>query len=664
MDVILDTEHDALLAKFLSCEKSKNSECKLLYMMLKSSLLFDKKKQCLIEYHFELIKKNKSDDYANFGNLLYLFEELNQYSKRDFKTPFLKIFKEVLQETPDNETDNWDPILPRKHCTIGLMMIYWNCYLEFNKIDGFRKETEKYQIILKKAENSEIVEHLADVSNIIPVFKILSDIIRRSTSQELKKNFIQSYSDEISNIDKFMYKNYNISITYDLEKTESNESFHEKYSAWFSFLFLYAAIKTNQLDIVKKIFEYQNFLTLTPSFPVNMEISDIQKEVAILFLENRYELGRDVLPKQWITHDVLERFLESRISQEDTFYKIDCRFMLPYYNYGIKNEKKEEDANECINDDYLTMEYILNDRNLRTLVTNPVMEIFIRVKMEKYIWVTLLNLFLFVAFYIIPTSILAYQLRAGNHKASNTVDGKDDLKIDVNYICALGCISVCFIYLGVKAAFRIKMIEGLEWSNYWKKQFDATALFGLLVIILILFLGYIFTTSNGLYTAIVIFNTLNIISAAIVTVSLMPVLKFVIFIKCFIQVLMTYWNVFFIFFPLIIGSAVIVFTFFDKNLGGNIEIFEQLETTIVRYMFMYFGDIGIDINKYSKILQIFTIIVIIVFLINISNLIMSIVINDTREMINQSKRYNLELNAKKYVRFAKNIRFFYVMKIE
>lgn len=394
------------------------------YMMLKNALLHDYQSnnlqssinKCLVEYHLSLIDKNERNDYDNTKNLLYFFEELCQYSKhQNGKTEF---FMDVFEKTLTEETEIFDGKnelkLPRKHFWIGILMIYLGYFVEFEFVD--EKDSKTSYVILKTLEH-EKEEVLKFKSEFIPYLHLLSLILNKK-----EKEFEKQFPKEIVQMED-SYKNiYNLSNTYDNQHQnfDANEvfNFYEKYSTNFSFILLYAAIKTDQKKIVKTIFDYNSFLICCPEFPQNMIVGDIHHYTAKMFLENKYELGRGEIPKKWMNHDVLEEFLDSRITCQDNFYKLDCQFMLPYYNHDAKPEIVDNGV--IANEDYDTMNYILNDNDLRPLVTHPVMETIIRTKIQKYSRIFFWNLIGFTLFYIIPTIWFVFLIHS-----------KDDDKVDV-----------------------------------------------------------------------------------------------------------------------------------------------------------------------------------------------------------------------------------------
>ena len=148
------------------------------------------------------------------------------------------------------------------------------------------------------------------------------------------------------------------------------------------------------------------------------------------------------------------------------------------------------------------------------------------------------------------------------------------------------------------------------------------------------------------------------------TVSLYPILKFSIYIKCFFKVFVTYLRVFGLLLPLFFACVAIVFIVFDKKIGGGIEDFYSFANTCVKYIIMYSGELSIDADQINGILQVTAMLVIIFLIINKGNLILSIVIDDVQKIMRQAKEISLRLYAAKYVEFAEGIRTFYACDIE
>ena len=122
--------------------------------------------------------------------------------------------------------------------------------------------------------------------------------------------------------------------------------------------------------------------------------------------------------------------------------------------------------------------------------------------------------------------------------------------------------------------------------------------------------------------------------------------------KCFQTVFGTYLMIFFLFLPLFVGCAAMAFIVFDKNIGGKIEQFHTLGNASMKYIVMYSGEMSIEIEKISGFLQGVAITLMIILVINKANLILSIVVDDVKKIMDQAKEFSLRLYAEKYVEFA------------
>ncbi|CAG9801252.1 unnamed protein product [Chironomus riparius] len=688
MDYVLEAKHDMHFIRFLMVPVSKEYEKiqrPIHYMMLKNSLFYDTSNiinsensanqtnvpiKCIFEYEMSLIDQNETKDYENLQNFLYLLEEIYQYcpDKNGKNKFFVDFLKQIISEKKETFNKEHELKMPRKHFYIGLMMIYWGYYIKFRKIG------REFSIELHGPSEEDVVT-LNESIETIPFFEILSLIIQKK-EDEVIKGLTYFYE----NMEKLYLSTYNIESNYSMDG-DPDEIFHfyEKYSTNFSFIFVYAAIKTNQKNIMNAIFEYNHFLISCPSFPQNMKADDIHCDTVAKFIENRYELGRGDLPKHWISQKMLKNFLDSRITCEDNFYKVDCRFMLPYYNYDKVDEKAGDDM--ILNEDYDTMKYILNDYNLKSLVSHPVMEMIIRAKISKYYRLFFWNLVLFLTFYVFPTILLVVQLHSTQIKNSTVtmedivdlsfeednstriVDDPSELpdmalvEFDYGWIILLTLIRVPILLLReiFQMLFREKIKEYFNKKSNWIE-------ISLIILPIIQTVPIFINWSNPsteAFIAIAIIEVINIILMITATVSLYPILKFSIYMKCFFKVFLTYLRVFGLLLPLFLACVAIVFIVFDKKIGGGIVDFYSFANTCVKYIIMYSGELSIDADQINGILQVTAMLVIIFLIINKGNLILSIVIDDVQKIMRQAKEISLRLYAAKYVEFAEGIRTFY-----
>ncbi|KAL7029818.1 hypothetical protein ACKWTF_006380 [Chironomus riparius] len=632
LDYVLETENDYHLIFFLMPKSSdyiKTIQKPCQFMMLKNALYYDCNRshndRSLVEYHLNLIDKNNRSDPHNIQNIFYLFEEMSLFNseQNNQNTYIRKLFEAVTSEESEKFDGKNELKLPRKHFLIGIMMVYWV------------REAQLYSIVFKleKKQESEGLDHG------YLFFKLLYNIINGK-----ENDFHNDFATEIEKLESCFKYIYELESTYDTkhQKDDSENIFHfyEKYSTNFFFVLLYAAIKSNRKSIIEHIFKYDNFLITVPTFPSNMIATDVHHFTTLKFLENKYEIGRADIPKSWITRDVLEKFLNSRIASFGGFYKVDCRFMLPYYNHDI-NIKSSNEVNEdlLLNEDYDTMEYITSDHELKPLVTHPVMEMIIKVKIHKYNRILLWNQITFIALYILPTLLLTYF----NHSP-----------VQQNYILKtfLNLIRIPFIacreYFQYKFVFRDDYLK--ETSSYFE--------LGLILLPILLFIPttvHYFYAHNIALQFITIFEVINISLMIGATCFLFSNMKFSIYMKCFRKIFGTYVSIFVNFFPLFLGFLALSFIILNQT------IYSILPRESWEYISMYAGELAFDNNRINGFIQGVFLTLIIILVINKFNLVLSIAINDINVLMHQSKEVSLIYNAQKYVQFAKRIRIFHAI---
>lgn len=623
MDYVLETKNDYHLIFFLMPKSSdyiRTIQKPCQFMMLKNALYYDCKndenEQCLVEYHLNLIGKNNRSDPHNVQNIFYLLEEISLFNPEQKKNNeyICELFEKVTNEKSEKFDGRNELKLPRKHFLVGIMMIYW-------------------------VHEAKLAKEFDNNDHGYLFFKLLFMIITGNEDE-----FHKEFATEIEKLENCFKYIYELESTYDTkhQKEDSENIFHfyEKYSTNFFFVLLYAAIKTNRKGIIEHIFKYDNFLITVPTFPSNMEATDVHHFTTFKFLENKYEIGRRDIPKSWITRDVLEKFLDSRIASFGGFYKVDCRFMLPYYNHDV-NIKSASEVNEdfLLNEDYDTMEYITNDHELKPLVTHPVMEMIIKVKIHKYNRILLWNQIAFILLYILPTLLLAYLNHSPN--AQNYFWNSFVNLIRIPFVA-------CREYFQYKFVYREDYCK--EKSNYFE--------LGLVILPLLLFIPtitYSYYPKTIILQALIFIEVVNIAFMIGATCYLFSNMKFSIYMKCFRKIFGTYMSIFINFFPIFLGFLALSFIILNQSISSILPG-ESWE-----YISMYAGELAFENNRINGFIQgvFFTLIIILVII--KFNLVLSIAINDINVLMHQSKEVSLIYNAQKYVQFAKRIRIFHAI---
>jgi len=184
---------------------------------------------------------------------------------------------------------------------------------------------------------------------------------------------------------------------YNLSRRDSEFDHHmdpfncyETFNSNVLFMFLYAAIKTNQKWIVHSVFGMADFNILQCTFPTNMEPMEIHRECFKLFVENSYEIGRDELPIDWLDETTLTQILDKQKDQ---------KFLQPYY--ARDDDYEDSDYNE----DFYSLRVIVNDQRLKHSITHPILSNEINKKFHKYSRIFYMEIFYLVSWALLLASM-------------------------------------------------------------------------------------------------------------------------------------------------------------------------------------------------------------------------------------------------------------------
>lgn len=316
----------------------------------------------LLTLHFDLIRNNLKD-CRNVPNVMYLCEEVAQYSNEHVK-PNTYINNLVDEQCTVDPTDIYAPgiydpdideksqpelRLPRIHFIIGIIMCYWQ--------------------VMSKSLNIPYFEKLSNIRNITHEdIKSVVNSFPSTYNLETTSSFPNHYNNQHQNTD-----------------TDQVHNFYEKYTSNFLFVLLYATLRTDQEQLLNLIFSYENFLIVDPTFPCNMKVKKIHVKCGLLFLNAKYELGRECLPPTWFPLSTMKTFLDSKIKSVGDYYIFDIRFLLPYYSY-------HKQIISVFNEDYDTVQFIKDYK--QQLFYHPLLKLATRVKASSYNKIRVYNLML------------------------------------------------------------------------------------------------------------------------------------------------------------------------------------------------------------------------------------------------------------------------------
>ena len=163
--------------------------------------------------------------------------------------------------------------------------------------------------------------------------------------------------------------------------------------------------------------EFMDIVINCPQFNVNKLIiesdgssfdSECMTNLMTKLLENGYYVGNDgklQISLDWISRQVFEKFLDSKIKEDPSRHKIKID-----YNFLVDPSIRKINLNGLndINEKLLfssgmkALENILNNDRLRSLITHPVLSTFTNLKTKKYQLIVNTNFYMFLFGYLIP----------------------------------------------------------------------------------------------------------------------------------------------------------------------------------------------------------------------------------------------------------------------
>ncbi len=148
--------------------------------------------------------------------------------------------------------------------------------------------------------------------NVSPFYELLFNIIEHRS-----KLFRSSFRSKIHKLEMLYDRRYN-----DI----SNSEYH---TSSLTFIMLLAAIQCNERGVINFIFNQDIFETIKFEFPWNMKIGEIHYFTTLMMLKNGYEMGKEAIPKEWLTPSVLNEFLDSQVNfHNQELIEVDCSCML------------------------------------------------------------------------------------------------------------------------------------------------------------------------------------------------------------------------------------------------------------------------------------------------------------------------------------------------
>ncbi|KAG5668848.1 hypothetical protein PVAND_016770 [Polypedilum vanderplanki] len=369
---------------------------------------------------------------------------------------------------------------------------------------------------------------------------------------------------------------------------------------------------------------------------------EIHYYTTLMLLRNGHELGKNIIPHEWVTPAVLYEFFDSQISYYNKdLIEINVSGLL-HCETKKTVVKSAQDVTEkmMLWDDDRTLQYLLEHKNISHIITHPVVSTFIELKYAKHKMIFRLNFWFFVFFFVLPFSLFVFF---------------NDEKLPD------GLFPMCILSIFLFAAKELFQFQIAKESRIYLR--DLTNKIDIPLIILSIFLLVSYGLDwhpeiQALFEVIFIFvmtwDAMTMLPIEAVSRTLMIIKK----------VTMTFVRVFSSFALIILAFAFSFRIFFgsdylEKTNGTfsepetterepNIKNFEGIFTTFVKVLVMMAGEYTIEPSKlrwYQLVL--FGIFVVFSFL--LFNLLLGMSIEDIQNLRAAALERDLAMKAKKFI---------------
>jgi len=327
-------------------------------MMFKNALVYSISGKSLFEYHLDTDFCEDLDPKLNFfEKLAYLLEEIGVID--NIKSDVLI---DNLMEMM-NKHESYVNNLAALDLLLGYMVAYWNPQSTHSQ--AYKKN------LLRRC----------------PFFDLLFMVI-----EEKSDEFVHEYLNKICHLEK--------SITTRCSDVDKNESFTLKFIA----ILLLAAIRTKQHKIIDCILANNSLSMSQFIFTKNMKVGQIHNHTALTLMKQNCQLGGDNFPKDWLTHDALVEFLDSRINYHDKeLIEIDYSFISRVERQKIKVVSRADITDELlINEDIKSFKYLEKKEIDENISTHPVIKTIVAIKRQKYNSIYMYNFWTFQILFFFP----------------------------------------------------------------------------------------------------------------------------------------------------------------------------------------------------------------------------------------------------------------------
>jgi hypothetical protein len=364
-------------------------------------------------------------------------------------------------------------------------------------------------------------------------------------------------------------------------------------------------------------------------------------------MKQNCQLGGDEFPNDWLTHDVLVDFLDSRINNHDKkLIEIDCGFMSRVERQKIKVTGSADITDDLlINEDIKSFKYLEENEIDENILTHPVIRTIVALKRQKYNSIYMYNFWTFQILFFFP---FLWQLQH-HYLGLKELDHTEKSLLANIWFCGVFYL-VCREVIQFYFAITLKL-------HFWDKT-------NVIDTVLIIFSIALIAAYSGLLDD----QTRKFLEVSLVIVTSIslaadiPTSKSPLYMHIFKNVAATFLNLFYSFALILAAFAlsfIIVFEHKHDEMNANSSRnFENLYTSLTKVVTMMSGEYSIEPITLSALqLLVFAVFVITSFI--LYNLILGLSIENINEVKQGSKSFILLREIKKIIGAATKLEKFY-----
>ncbi|XP_070506690.1 uncharacterized protein [Chironomus tepperi] len=572
------------------------------FMMFKNALVYSISGKSLFEYNLDTDFCEDLDPKLNFFEILaYLLEEIGSID--DIKPDVLI---DNLMEKMTGNISNLDLLL-------GHMIAYWN------------------------PQSSHAQVYKKNLLRRCPFFDLLFMVIEGKSEE-----FEHEYLNKISHLEKTFTARYSDA---DLQNYK-NDSFTSKFIA----ILLLAAIRTKQHKVIDCILANNSLSMSKFIFTKNMKVDQIHNYTALTLMKKNCQLGGDDFPKDWLTHDALIEFLDSRINCHDKeLIEIDCSFMSRIERQKIKVTSKCDITDDfLINEDIKSFKYLEENEIDENISTHPVIKTIVAIKRQKYNSIYMYNFWTFQILFFFP---FLWQLQH-HYLGIKELDNTERSMLKNIWFCGLFYL-ICREMVQAFFAMTLK-------RHFWDKTNVIDS------ILIILSMALIAAYSGLLDDQARKFLEVSLVIVTSITLAAdIPTSKSPLYMHIFKSVAATFLSLFYSFALILAAFALAFIIVFEHKHNPDVNTntasnknFENLYTSLTKVVTMLSGEYSIEPITLSPLqLLVFAIFVITSFI--LYNLILGLSIENINEVKEGSKGFILLREIRKIIGAATKLEKFY-----